>query len=91
MAFGELSLMPDDFYGLTWNEFNLKLEGYQKRITRDKEALAIQLYYMIDTGFKSWKTAPKLSQWIEDFTGIKPDLTDLQQEKERALKALKDG
>jgi hypothetical protein len=38
-AFGELGLMPDDFYALTWNQYILKCQGFFNREKKEWERI----------------------------------------------------
>ena len=38
-AFGELDLMPDDFYALTWNQYILKCQGFFNREKKEWERI----------------------------------------------------
>ena len=38
-AFGEMGLMPDDFYALTWNQYILKCQGFLNKERKEWERI----------------------------------------------------
>lgn len=69
MAFGELSLLPDDFYRMSWREFFITLKG-RRKATQDRylmdSLLTRELAYQVYTSIplkKGKRHTPKKKYW----------------------------
>ena len=79
-AFGELNLMPDVFWSLTWKEYYYMVRGWNLKQERESKNLASVLAAVYNTIPRKQGSQPYTA---EDFLG-KPDKPDLTLEERQA-------
>jgi len=63
LAFGELELLPDEFYKMSWKEFYLMVKGYNKRYWLGWEHTRLLSYTMASTVQRK-KRLPSMKKWM---------------------------
>lgn len=76
---------------MTWNDFSLMVTGYNKRLLFDVKLTRSLAYKICEYSFQRPKKMTPLNEFWQIEEEEKQSATELQQEKEQALKALKDG
>ena len=63
LAFGEIGLLPDDFYRMSWKEFFLTAKGFYKKYWNEWEQTRL-IAYTTATTVQSKKRLPSMRKWM---------------------------
>lgn len=98
MAFGEMMLLPDDFYCMSWREFFLMVRGFRKKEESDflkKSLLAREVAYQVYCSIplkKGKRHMARNKYWPHPFDGQKEDKNiEMLKKAMETLKARNNG
>ncbi len=76
-AFGELGLMPSDFYALTWNQYCLKCQGFFNKDKKEWERVGWATYNAVRVHVsKGMPTYKKFMSFLYENEEMKADKLD---------------
>jgi len=88
LAFGEIGLLPDDFYRMSWREFFLTVKGYDNKKWKEWEHTRL-ISYTIASTKRTKKRLPSMRKWMPLPTDKSTDRTFDEDKMNAVFEALK--